>query len=392
MKRWLAVGLSLLLLTVCQSPGPEQEPELPESPAGEVVILCGGEEYTPLSNLLSRTVEGETTQSARRHPAEVDNLLEGVDYAEDFAILPQGEGAGQVFYTTYNTGETEPVTYSREMPERNGKGPTVLSFEIVWGEEGNQARMQYFFKLAPPPKPEEGLKVTEGTTWEAAFRVEQGELLEWLEEREDMMLDYRSPWLMTQYGPDHPLFRYDRIGEFLQNCIDSKPDSIAFVGAGERLSCYVDWYYTNGRYIRNEFSYVQGDSYYLTRTSIQSVGPINAKTELIFSSKSHEKRRMPRYGMEAVSFCGQPEPERLLLEYLRSLYQEKGGNPDREISLERGEALEIQGEMCQTYDIVDTSGTFRGRVAVNEDFSKVYQQEMVNNNYLLEVRPKQASN
>lgn len=100
---------------------------------------------------------------------------------------------------------------------------------------------------------------------------------------------------------------------------------------------------------------------------------------------------MPRHGLEAVSFSGQPREEQLLLDYLRPFFEGEGRYPEGSITLKRGEMVEIRGESCQEYEIYSGEGQSIGYAAANGDFSHIYQQEMVNGQYFLEVCPKGKS-
>ena len=95
--------------------------------------------------------------------------------------------------------------------------------------------------------------------------------------------------------------------------------------------------------------------------------------------------------LEAVSFSGQPREEQLLLDYLRPFFEGEGRYPEGSITLKRGEMVEIRGESCQEYEIYSGEGQSIGYAAANGDFSHIYQQEMVNGQYFLEVCPKGKS-
>ena len=243
---------------------------------------------------------------------------------------------------------------------------------------------------------EEPFAVTGEVTREAEERMREDQLEEWLETdgmEDSLVFDYRSDGMIASYGPDHPLFRYDRVAKFCQNCLDGKLDSIAFVGMGEPLPCYVDWFYTDGESVWEEFSYLLRDEVKVDRRELQPVELSGDGNQLVFFYQGEEMRSMPRYGMEKVSFSGHPreEQERLLLAYLRPFFEGEGGYPEGSITLKRGEMVEIRGENCQEYEIHDEEGQFIGCAAANGDFSHIYQQEMVNGQYFLEIRPKGKS-
>lgn len=135
---------------------------------------------------------------------------------------------------------------------------------------------------------EEPFAVTGEVTREAAKRMREDQLEEWLETDGvecSLVFELQKRWDDRFLRPVNPLFRYDRVAEFCQNCLDGKPDSIAFVGMGEPLPCYVDWFYTDGESVWEEFSYLLRDEVKVDRREIQLVELSGDGNQLVFSPR-----------------------------------------------------------------------------------------------------------
>ena len=65
--------------------------------------------------------------------------------------------------------------------------------------------------------------------------MREDQLEEWLETdgvEGSLVFDYRSDGMIASYGLDHPLFRYDRVAEFCQNCLDGSRTASPLLGWG----------------------------------------------------------------------------------------------------------------------------------------------------------------
>lgn len=175
------------------------------------------------------------------------------------------------------------------------------------------------------------------------------------------------------------LFNHSRLSSFYQHYHEGIADSICILSPGDPIPLWMTIYTFDGTALtRSRYACGLNDNFMLdvkeVSLHVQNEGFSETDTEWILTDENELKIRFPKFGF-APRQISQETLRETLLEGFDGSYQVS--NTDQTVLL---------GRICQVYDILDQNGAQISSFAVAQDFSRFYQIEHANGQWLLQAR------
>lgn len=202
--------------------------------------------------------------------------------------------------------------------------------------------------------------------------------------------DHAQLLLWDGAAPDADLLNRKRLSKFVENYKAGVPDRIAVVSAGAPISVWVTVFDYTGKGAAYTVESYSGDLE--NPRAVQVATLMETDREWLMLSLPDWKIRYPKYGYEPIALSSsgknisQAQAQRAVETYVKAQY------PDAAYAISVTEGQTIGGRSCYMFEALNKSDSFSTiALAVSTNLDRVYEQEQVNGQWMLQARPKSSA-